>query len=271
MAKRSKIPKRSKRVVIISDLHCGHAVGLTPVSWQHSCSKSAPQALKNLEAMRQKLWNFYHDTIKKLQPIDILIVNGDAIDGSGTKSGGVELITSDRNIQADMAAENIKLAKADKIIMTFGTGYHTGDQEDFERGIATEVGAEKIGGHEWVDVNGTIFDVKHHIGSSGIPHGRHTHISKERLWNILWSDYGEDPRANVIIRSHVHYHNFCGGADWLGMTTPALQGLGSRYGVRRCSGIVDFGLIHFDVDKDGDYQWSSHILKLQKSNESIKV
>lgn len=263
--------RKNKRVVVISDLHCGHAVGLTPVSWHSTLAKSAPTFLKELEHTRQKLWQFYFDTIKKLQPIDVLLVNGDAIDGSGTRSGGVELITSDRHQQADMAAENIKLAKAKKVIMTFGTDYHTGEQEDFEMDIARDVKAEKISAHEWIDVNGLVFDMKHHIGSSSIPHGRHTQVSKERLWNILWADHGENPKANIIIRSHVHYHNFCGGTDWLGLTTPALQGLGTRYGKRKCSGIVDFGLTHFDVDKNGEFEWSSHILKLRNAYKSTKI
>lgn len=68
----------------------------------------------------------------------------------------------------------------------------------------------------------------------------------------------------MFLRGHVHYFNYCGGSSggrhWLAVTVPALQGPGSKYGVRQCSGTVDFGLIHFDVDDHGGYQWTSHLI-----------
>jgi hypothetical protein len=254
--------KKKKRVLVISDLHSGHFVGLTPPSWHDIPSKTADPAILKLAEFRQKTFSIYYNIVKSLQPIDILIVNGDCIDGRGERSGQTELLTSDRNKQCDMASEIIKCAKADQIVMTYGTGYHTGDSEDFENQIARDVGAMKIGGHEWIDVNGVVFDIKHKVGASGIPHGRMTAIAKEHLWNLLWSEREESPKSNVIIRSHVHYHNFCGGDNWLALTTPALQGPGSKYGTRQCTGTVDFGLVHFDVNPSGSYEWEAHITKI---------
>jgi hypothetical protein len=49
----------------------------------------------------------------------------------------------------------------------------------------------------------------------------------------------------------------------LGMTTPALQGFGSRYGARRCTGLVDFGFVTFQVNK-GTYTWQPIIAKLEE-------
>ena len=60
---------------------------------------------------------------------------------------------------------------------------------------------------------------------------------------------------SMILRGHVHYLNFCGGPGWLAMTLPALQMKGSKYGVRQCSGVVDFGFTVFDVGEDGRYTW----------------
>jgi hypothetical protein len=141
------------------------------------------------------------------------------------------------------------------------TPYHTGQEEDWEDVLAREVGA-KIGAHEWVDINGLVFDVKHHVGSSQIPHGRHTAVARERLWSQLWAEREQTPKADVIIRSHVHYFDYCGGRDWLAMTTPALQGLGTKFGARRCSGTVDFGLLSFDVASRDEWSWHWHIAEL---------
>jgi hypothetical protein len=250
--------RHCKRVVIISDLHCAHKVGLTPPSWQIADNP----IYRHFLTFEREVWKFYVNTIKALQPIDILIVNGDCIEGKGEKSGSTELIEADRNLQCDIAAECINICKAKDIVMTFGTGYHTGNSDDFEHTIAGKINAKKIGGHEWLDVNGVIFDLKHKVNASGIPQGRATALLREQLWNARWHDRNEgQPLADIIIRSHTHYHMFVGDPTFLAMTTPALQGYGSKYGVRDCSGIVDIGLIHFDVDDKGGYTWGSHMLK----------
>lgn len=244
-----------KRVVIISDLHCGHHGGLTPPQWQNNTNNV--------------LWKYYEATINHLKPIDFLIVNGDALDGNGRKSGGTELITTDRLKQAEMAVQCIQLAKAKEVMMTYGTGYHTGNDEDFEDIIADKVKATEITGQLFLSVNGVMFDCKHHIESSKTPYGRNTVVSRENVWNILSNAYKNTPKSDVIIRSHVHYHTYCGNTNWLGITTPALQSGESKYG-RKCTGIVDVGLIHFDVFENSQYTWESHILKQVNKTKVVK-
>lgn len=263
------MPKKKKRIVVISDMHCGHKCGLTPSSWLYTPPETASISRRRLADFRSMAFDKYYSTIKSLKPIDILLVNGDCIDGRGEKSGGTELLTTDRDEQCDMAIELIEMTGSKNIVMTYGTGYHTGSLEDFENRIARDVKAKKIGGHEWVEANGVIFDVKHKVGASTVPHGRFTSIARENVWNILWSEREESPRSNVIIRSHVHYHGFCGGPDWLAMTTPALQGPGSKFGTRQCSGTVDFGLVHFDVNPSGSYVWEPHLVKMLRTKEML--
>jgi hypothetical protein len=248
----------AKRVVVLSDLHCGHIVGLTPPKYNPTYEDNP--VLQKLSEARAAYWKFYADTIKVLQPIDILIINGDAIDGKGTKSGATELITADEIEQCYMATTAIEECHASAAYMTYGTPYHTGDLRDFEDVIAKNIKAVKIGSHDWLDVNGLVFDYRHFANGSVIPHGRHTAIARDRLWNVLWSDEGY-PRADIIIRSHIHYHAFCGGRGWLAMTTPALQGIGTKFGARRMSGTVDFGLISFDVEGKDSYTWRSYITR----------
>jgi hypothetical protein len=268
-AKGTNMPKTKRRVLIVSDFHSGHFVGLTPPSWHDAPSKTAEPWRIKLAEFRRKSYSVFYNLVQQLKPIDVLLVNADCIDGRGEKSGGTELLTSDRDRQCDMATEIIKSIGAKKIVMTYGTGYHCGALEDFEDRVAKDVKAEKIGGHEWVDVNGVVFDMKHKVGASSIPHGRFTSIAREKLWNGLWAEREESPRSNVIIRSHVHYHVFCGGDGWLALTTPALQGPGSKYGTRQCSGTVDFGLVHFDINPSGSYAWESHIIKMLDSKEML--
>jgi|CXWL01.1.fsa_nt_gi 3',5'-cyclic AMP phosphodiesterase CpdA len=257
------------RVVIISDTHCGHAVGLTPPQHQ-GVPAGMPKPRKNkLLEVQGACWNFFAREIEALRPIDVLILNGDAVDGRGVRSGGTEQITVDMNNQVEIAVDCTQFCKAGEVHMTYGTASHTGEEQDWEDSIAKQVKASSIGSHQWIDVHGLVFDCKHHLSSSGIPHGRTSAISRERLWNVLWTEHSEAPKGDIIIRSHVHYHNYAGGSNWLALSTPALQGLGTKYGARRCSGTVDYGLVHFDVSKDGSYEWAAHIGKIPEQRATV--
>lgn len=252
----------SKNIAVLSDFHCGHKAGLTPNGY---LPDNPAEERARWVAANRAYYNWYKWQINAHGPYDIVFINGDLVDGKGAKSGGTEQITTDMEEQCDMAVKIIReIPKAKKchIVITRGTPYHTGNEEDWENNIAERVGA-RIGEHEWVEVEGVVFDLKHHpAGSSNVPQGRHTGIARDRLWNILWAEREMQVRSDVFIRSHVHYHNYSGGPDWLAMTTPALQGFGSRYGARRCTGIVDFGFVTFQVNK-GTYSWQPHIAKLE--------
>ena len=258
---------KPKRVVVISDLHCGHIVGLTPPGWD---SERPRDQLKKAHSMRRIMWDFYSGELKKLRPIDVLIVNGDCIDGRNEKQGGTELLYVDRNDQVDMAADCILEANAKTVVMSYGTGYHTGKEEDFEKAIADKVKAKKIGSVDAIEVNGVVINYRHYIGGSQVPHTRHTAVARDRLWNVLWAERGEYPLADIIIRSHVHYYDFCGSADWLAMTTPGLQGYGSKYGARTMSGLVDIGFVYFDIMGKGDFTWDKRIVRMPRS-EPVKL
>ena len=272
--------KKDKTVLVLSDFHCGHLVGLTPPS-RHSIYTGSNKVLLKFEQVRQQLWDMFSKIIKSLGVIDVLIVNGDLIEGKGSRSGGTELITTDRFQQADMAAEIIRFIKPKKVAITYGTPYHTGDEEDFEKVIVKELrdGSNKykpesisLASHLYLNINGVKFDCKHHIASSSVPYGRTTAISRENLWNLVWADTtnGSVPRSDVFIRSHVHYHVYSGDSQKLCMTTPALQGLGTKFGSRKCSGVVDWGVVVFNVTDKGEYTWRGiiprEVQQIQKVN-----
>jgi hypothetical protein len=200
--------------------------------------------------------------LDKHKPIDVLIVNGDMLDGKGPASEGTELITSDvLNKQVVWAVKCIEYAKADTIMMTYGTRYHTGS-EDPEKIISRDVDARQIGGHIWFDVNGVVFDCKHHISGASVPHTKSTAIARERLWNLLWAEHEEAPKSDIIIRSHRHAFDYCGSDNWLGVVTPALQGAGSKIN-RVVSGTVHFGIVFFDVRENGTYGWGWDIPRVE--------
>jgi hypothetical protein len=267
--------KSFHRHVALTDLHAGHAVGLTPP--RYWWNKTRNNAWRNKAAdAQQECWNYFTSEIDALKPIDSLLLNGDMIDGRGEASGGCELISPDREVQVDIAQECIEYTGAKKAILVRGTPYHTGRQEDWENVLAKQLrgnGMEvEVRDQCFYEINGWTFDAKHEVSSSGIPHGRTTALMREKLWNILW-DYlkGGQVDADIMIRSHVHYHVFCGFARYLMLTTPALQAAHTRYGARKCSGIVDFGFVHFDLptDKDRRFTWVPHVAEVSAQRPKV--
>ena len=218
---------------------------------------------------QRELWEFYTKTIEGLKPIDILVLNGDAIEGKGERSGGIELITTDRNQQVKMAQEVVDFAEAQTVRILYGTRYHVGKEEDFEAVLASTVkGSDvEVQGHAFLTINGCGVDIKHKVSSSTIPHGRMTAIARQRLWNVIWnSEHERQPLADVLIRSHVHYFQFCGGASWLGVISPALC-YNTSYGIRECDGLLMWGLSIFDFKADGGYDGGRY----WPSSTSLKV
>ena len=186
--------KKTIRGIAMGDLHCGHQVGLTPPAWQWKPEGWREKFVRT----QQACWNWFTTSIDSIGwTPDVLIVNGDAIDGKGKRSGSTEQITTDMHVQCDMACHVINSVtnRNTKVLMTYGTPYHTGDDEDHEANIANEVGAKEIGGHVFAGMNGLTFDLKHKVGSSGIPHGRATALKKSQLWNHIWASADEQPSA----------------------------------------------------------------------------
>ncbi len=242
-----------KRIVVISDLHCGSRSGLTPPEWQY---RDTPELAKFAD-FQAETWRWYCEKVASLQPINRLVVNGDAIDGKGSRQGGTDQLFTDRNTQVKMAARVIGESHAERIAIIKGTPYHTGDEEDFEETLATLVHADKCGAHEWIEAYGTVIDFKHKISTSTIPHGRHTALARARLWNLLWSERQMQPKAQIIVRSHAHTYVFDGGAGWLALVTPGLQGW-TKYGGLEIEGTIDYGLIQIDV-MEGGWTWKAHL------------
>lgn len=273
----SKLPKREISVFVGGDFHCSHRVGLTPPAWQW---KTDANEIEDLESVHQQhkygriqaeCWKTYKTLLKQTGPFDVAFLMGDLIDGTGERSGGTELITTDRDVQRDMAIQCVQELGAPIIVGVRGTPYHTGDSEDWEDQVYSYFNARsgyraKVGDHEWPRINGVTFDLKHQVGSSAVPHGSWTALGKEWLWNQLWADAGYSPQADYIFRGHVH--TAIGGWRFVGKrrvevaSTPALQAMGSKFGARRCSRLVDWGFYVLRITVKGNVSLEPHVIQI---------
>ena len=228
-----------KTIVILSDTHCGSVFGLTPPSYFSSHHKK----------LQSEAWEMYKRDTQKWKSPDILIANGDLIEGTQSKQGGAELITPDRNVQSEMAVACLQEWKAKQIFLTYGTRYHVGEQaEDFEYTIANTLNA-KIEGRLFLEVEGMTFDIRHKVGMSIVPYGRATILLRDLAWDLIREAAGSGPKVDVVIRSHVHYHIWVEQPGKIAFTTPCLQLARGRFGSRECVGETHWGMIRLTVNK----------------------
>lgn len=240
------------RILVVSDLHCGHHSGLTPPEYQYQEGKDV--RWNKWANIQRQSFDWFIKTVKELSPIDLVIANGDMIEGTGRRSGGTELISTDCLVQVKIAEICLSCIKGRRYYFTYGTPYHTGEASDYEELIA-EAFKGPIGSHDWISLYGKQIDIKHHINPTQSPQGLFTGLLREAWANDAWAARKEQPKSDILIRSHVHKYA-CGEAiigDRLVTfcTTPALQGYGSKYGSRRCFQTVDFGMIAIDITRKG--------------------
>ncbi len=243
-----------KRILIISDTHCGHRGGLTPPSWQYN-KYDDENVRGKFGFLQSTVWDWFVKKVKEVGPVDLLVVNGDSIDGKGEGSGGTELLTTDRREQCEIAAECINQIERKKLLLIRGTPYHTGKEEDWEDVLAGMVNATDVGWHKFADIDGLILDFKHKISRA------ETAKDKEAIANLLWAERGVQPVSDILFRSHVHIFVYRGDYRRLVMTTPCLQ-WGTKYGTSQISAPIDIGMISVDCD-NGGYAWRKHILDLK--------
>lgn len=250
-----------KKIFLGADGHCGADNGITPPAWQNSPAQ-------------EEAWDQFEMLLHLTGPFDLAVFNGDMVEGKASRQGSTDLITADRKLQCDIARTVIERVGASDNILTYGTPYHTGSGEDWEGVLADMVGC-KIRDHAYINVEEVSFSIKHKISGSQIPHGRFTAMAREKLWDSIWAiEQKQHPVSQVLIRSHVHYHAFCGQRGpnwWLGINLPALQGLGGKYGARQCSGTIHWGFAWMTVDEGRIVEWDAKIINLQAQKDQVLV
>jgi hypothetical protein len=255
----------SKKILIIGDLHCGSMCGITPPDW--FVSKGRNSFYANLQ---REMWDNYMEMCDSFGKVDALIVNGDVIDGKGTRSGGTEQITSDMFEQCDIAVNVLKELDAKQLMFTYGTPYHTASPngEDFDKEVADRMNSP-IQDELNVNVDGLMFNVKHKVGSSSSPYNRAMPVGRHRLWEAIEALRTDTKPADVYVRSHVHYFSFCGESNWYGFTLPALQSSDTKYGARQCVGLTDWGMCLFYVDHGSLVGWDAMLYDLTSHKKRV--
>lgn len=253
------------RVLLAGDLHCGHLAGLTPPAYRINPDSPTQRRFYDLQ---KETWEWYIQQIQGLRPFTHAVWNGDLIEGKGPRSGSTELITADRNLQCDMAVEAIGVVGAKTNVVVYGTPSHVGDQEDFEYNIAKELDAVLLD-NDLLEIGGVVMNIRHKIGSSSVPYGAATPLLRDALWSDLWSALEDNPKTDLVVRSHVHTFVYTNDGFRQAIILPALMGAASKYGTRQCSKVVHYGFAYADIYADGSFNVNPVIYSPESQRRQI--
>ena len=205
---------------------------------------------------------------------DVLVINGEPIDGQGAKGRGTEQWTTNYYDQINAAVALTRAFHAKKIFLTQGSGYHVEQGGvSIEETFGERVGAEKVKGQFvnpeiYLTVENVHFNFAHAIGSSisGWNY-RSTAIAKEMMLGQLMKSHKYP--FDVLVRSHVHYFWAVESAGKLGVITPAWQ-LQTSFMQRNgtMGSIPDIGAIRFSV-KGSDYRLEKKLYRLKESRPPL--
>lgn len=244
-----------KVVLPIGDMHVGCMGAIMPpevVEYPDTPSKRKYHYPTDTQKELYKLWEQMCDDYP--QP-DVLILNGDLVDGKNYKESGMGCWTTEMLTQCEAACELLGMLKPRKIIGTTGSAYHSEKNPNADEIITKALGGEFKGGYGVVDVNGCRFYAQHKVGVSkstwqyrGTPIGRAIVLA-----NLAGGAYGH---LDVILKSHAHYFYYVGTSNQLGMILPCWKAH-DDFGDTNVE-FVDpcIGYVVFEVNDDGDYIWT---------------
>jgi hypothetical protein len=236
----------SKRVLVLSDLHCGNIYGLTP-----------PGYYNHFKEIQQTGWDFFQKGIKSLGKIDLCILNGDLVDGPGKKDAR-QHITTDMKEQVDIASECLKIIPAKKLVFIRGTCYHVTTDRENEDDIADRFNSEIYDSRK-IDVNGCIIHCKHTVGKGSTVYGSVTPLQSGSALQVLTDISADNIVADIFVRSHIHEYNLVDREIFSAVTTPGLQFKGMAYG-RKYASFYSYGMIWMDIRSKKDFDINKILL-----------
>lgn len=227
--------RRAFRILVLADFHIGSMFSIWPPGFKTSLGTEVRPNIG-----QKYLLDNWHKIIRAIPEYDLLVLNGDMVDGKQPKSYGRFVLEPEPIVQAQAALEAIrpavkKLGAGGRVIVMRGTPYHEEDDAACElMGEALDALPTEYGRRSWgwlvAECGGLVVDVAH--SQSYMMRYRSTALEREGQFSDM-----AGLNADIIIRSHTHsplwaYIEGAGRREFrLEVTTPAMQ-IASEYATR---------------------------------------
>ena len=251
-----------KRILVINDIHDGsiHAIcSANPIA-EGKRYRPNPSQKRLLAGWKQCIKMF------KNNPPDMIIINGEPIDGNNKKGFSKELWsqeTVDQVRDFKKLFDMIPQKKSTKTYLTRGSTYHVDiEGTPIEEFVGDYIGAEtynnlKANYHLQFRINDKLISFAHETGYSKNFPARGNRLAQE--WTTHAAEAKSDKeRWDFSVRAHVHQINERGfGSKWRGISCPCWKySLGDYFERHGPNGVqADIGMTMITVPTNGDISY----------------
>jgi len=195
--KHKRLFSNVETMVMTGDWHPGSVWALCPPRLQ-----LATGGVYCFNKVQEQLYNRYLECVDEFRRPDVLLLNGDLLDGSGSIDSGRDIAFTSAFDQMRIAEHMIKLWDAKHVLITYGSRYHVErDAVTMERILAERVHATEYGFILKPTLNGIRCSFAHEVpvGTNWAyrPTAAATQLVVNRLQNAGTS-------VQLLVRSHVH-------------------------------------------------------------------
>jgi hypothetical protein len=269
--------KQSRSVLFLSDMHDGNDYAVCSPEPTRNGSTVKPNKLQ------KRLFEFWCEMRDRCPKPHILVVNGEACDGSNPKQIGHESWTAVMREQLNDAAKLLKMYKPKHFLMTRGSNYHVHlGADNQEEQLAEKLNAIPYSGlldrnveelsirtdyYLTFSIHDKVFSVTHHLGFNRWFAYRTTALAREMAdMEFLRGKYWcNDDTPSVVVRSHVHYFVMVRFASITGFTTPAWKMPDSHLFRGGLGGTApSIGSIEVIIEPNGEILVKPHIVPNSK-------
>jgi len=267
---------KSKSILIVSDMHVGASTSVCTAE-PDTVDLNTTYRPSKLQA---ELLNVWHECIDEIhQKPTVLVVNGEPCDGGNPKGLGKQSWSTNLQDQLNDAEKLLDMIPYQNILFNRGSGYHVDQQgTNFEEIIAKNMKADKykaFGGSGYTDyyslieIFGKRFNFTHHVGFNKWAAYRTTSLAREMAGMVFEKD--KMGRADVIVRSHVHYFVHVEFVHTHGFTTPAWKYPDGHLFRGGTAGTTpDIGMVEVIVESNGDIEIVKHIAEMRIKPKVLK-
>jgi predicted phosphodiesterase len=257
--------KLSQRVLIIGDTHIGSDVALSP---EELILKSNNRILAN--EIQLAILQEYYDMIDDVGTVDLLILNGDLVEGTNYYGEGAGCTTTSMSAQDKVAIDLLSQIKFRKVVGCVGTKYHGKCNPNHDQTVI-----EGLGGVCMDEISMNIEQTRIYANHRTPVRmtqweSRPQSIAKDMLLNELNAmDFGH---YDIICKSHVHYYIALDQGTSVGFVCPCWKGR-DDFAKGACNPFAfnpSIGYVMFDIETDGSFAWTKSVKHL-KGNSAIKT
>jgi len=260
-----------RRVLCISDLHCGSVWGL----W-HPDYKTRHQNTIRLNSVQEEIyekWELMREEVNEGEGYDTVFLIGDLIDGLNKRNYGMERMVSNLNEQVGVVLKLLKpICKGKEVIGITGSAYHGSADYEIDRRICNELRGKYGGSICNVRLKHTdkIINIAH--GSGFPPQYIGTKMSKEILLSIMSAKLEKTPNIDILIRGHFHEYAHLEMLNRHFILNPAWEG--TRHNLHSASNYLRFqpstGCVKLEIDEES-INVKPYLYPLKSESKNIKI